>query len=245
MIYKLIVSCILVKFYSMQALNNLSFNKTKLMSVYVCAFLASCGEVPKPSHVMAEVGTNAIIKRHGQELILDVTDVTGNILSTEISWNGELVASRQYYRGLYPMSGIEYGYQFEMDFDETALEQLFPLKVGKEVSFNGNLKIIDNGTALDAWVHLQVVAEKSMKITSGTYTVFVVEVISEFSKDDRSERKSNIIYYAPDLGMILKFVNHQNGQQSFWRVVSIDSPDKSSRIKPVKKQNIRSGTVMI
>jgi len=208
--------------------------------------LAGCDSAPAPmtpSQIQAAVGTRAFIKRHGQEIVAEITNTTDKLVTTEFHWHGEMMAKRHYYRGLYPVAGTEYGYQFEMDFDEQSLEQLFPMAVGKEVSFNGNLKIIDRGAALDAWVHLAVVGEKTIDLSTGSHHVFVVDIMTEYRKDGVVKRKTNVVYYAPDLSMLLKSVVHEDGQQSYWRVVSVEQPG-AARVRPINKNN-KSGTVMI
>ncbi|RMB00560.1 hypothetical protein BXY39_3747 [Eilatimonas milleporae] len=209
-------------------------------------FMTACDPATRlPAEPTAQIGTRALIKRHGQELVAEVTRVRGKLVTTEFNWRGEQVAKRRYYRGLYPISGTEYGYQFELDFDDSLLEQIFPLRVGNHASFDGNLKIIDRGTAVDVLVDMVVVAEKTIDLSESAHRVFVVEIETEYRSAAGVKRKNNTVYYAPDLSMVLKSVMHEEGQQTFWRVISVERPGAGGKVKSPTLRQRRSGTVMI
>lgn len=192
----------------------------------------------------AEVGTRALISRHGQELVAEITRVEDKLVTTDFQWRGELMASRNLYRGLYPVSGIEYGYQFELDFDANNLERLFPLQVGNETAFNGNLKLIDQGNAVDVWVHMVVRGETAVSLPTGSYPVYIVEVTSRYGKGRDAKTKLNTLYFSPELSMVLKSVMHEDGRQTYWRVVSIDKRG-GGEPPATPAQQRQSGTVMI
>ena len=207
-------------------------------------FLAACGsqETPAVCSTKAQQGTRAIIQRHGQELVAEVTKVDGCLATTEFHWQDELIAARDYYRGLYPVSGTEYGYQFELDFKDKVIDKLFPMAVGNEIAFDGNLKILNEGTALDVWVHMEVVKETSIKLPGGDHKVFVVDINTEYRRGDNVKRSNTMVYYAPELEMVLKSVTHEEGEQSYWRVMKIEQPGTE---REDSRQRRRSGTVMI
>ncbi|WP_308911187.1 hypothetical protein [Pseudokordiimonas caeni] len=217
---------------------------SRIAGMVMALALAACDVPARPvAGPNAEVGTRALISRHGQELVSVITRVQDKLVTTEFQWRGELMASRNLYRGLYPVSGTEYGYQFELDFDDTLLERLFPLKVGNETSFGGNLKLIDKGNAIDVWVHMVVTAERTVDLPTGSYPVFVVEVTSRYGDGSDAKTKLNTLYFSPELSMVLKSVMREDGRQTYWRVVSIDK--RGGSVQPTPAQQRNSGTVMI
>ena len=125
------------------------------------------------------IGTKAIIKAHGNELLLEVTGYADNILTSEIfDWNGNFVSRRHYYNGLYPVAGTEGSSQWEMDFDVKKIDALFPLVIGKSTNITGNMKDIDNDKSYDFWAHIEVVAKKIFLLPSGEERVYVIKILS-------------------------------------------------------------------
>ncbi len=217
---------------------------TRLFAALALIFLVACDPVARaPETPTAMVGTRAVIQRHGQELYAEVTGVNGKLVTTEYYWQDERVVVHNYYRGLYNVSGVEFGYQYEADFDYSVLEPLFPLAVGKEVSFTGNTKNINRGSAIDFWANIHVIGEKTISLSSGDRKVFVVDIVTEYKKGNSSKRKTNTVYYDPELSMVLKSVIHEDGYQSYWRVVTVERPGNART--PSAIQQRRAGTVMI
>ncbi len=206
--------------------------------------LAACDPIAQaPSSPPAVVGTRAVIQRHRQEIYAEITAVTGKLVTTQMYIQGEPVAEFSAYRGLYPVSGREPQYQYEADFDEAILEQLFPLAVGKEVSFSGNIKRLDRGTAYNFWSHVSVVGEKTLSLSSGDRKVFVVDIVTETSSSSRTKRKTQTVYFDPELSMVLKSVQHEDGYKDYWFVISVERPGEgTNRTAPPQP---RSGTVII
>ena len=217
---------------------------SRLLAALALIFLVACDPVARaPETPTAIVGTRAVIQRHGQELYAEVTGVNDKLVTTEYYWQDERVVVHNYYRGLYNVSGIEFGYQYEADFDYSVLETLFPLAVGKEISFSGNTKNINRGTAIDFWANIHVIGEKIISLSSGDRKVFVVDIVTEYKKGNNSKRKTNTVYYDPELSMVLKSVIHEDGYQSYWRVVTVELPGNART--PTTLQQRRAGTVMI
>ena len=217
---------------------------SRFFAVLTLFFLVACDPVARaPMTASAQIGTRAVIQRHGQELFAEITKVEGKLVTTEFFWHDERVVVHNNYRGLYNVSGVQSGYQYEADFDYNVLEPLFPLAVGKEVSFSGNHKNINLGTATDFWANIHVIGEKTISLSSGDRKVFVVDIVSEYKKGNAVKRKTNTVYFDPDLSMILKSVVHEDGYQNFWRAVSVELPGNAAQ--PTTLQQRRSGTVMI
>ncbi|WP_262692615.1 PLP-dependent aminotransferase family protein [Kordiimonas aestuarii] len=217
---------------------------SRLFATLAVILLVACDPVARaPATPSAIVGTRAVIQRHGQELYAEVTAVTDKLVTTEYYWQDERVVVHNYYRGLYNVSGVEFGYQYEADFDYKLLEQLFPLAVGKEVSFRGNTKNINRGTAIDFWANIHVIGEKTISLSTGDRKVFVVDIVTEYKKGNQSKRKTNTVYYDSELSMVLKSVIHEDGYQSYWRAVSVELPGNARTPSPTQQR--RAGTVMI
>lgn len=217
----------------------------KVSLFWAALLLTACGpNTQVPTSASAIVGTKAIVKYHRSELVAEITDVTGKLVTTEFSnWDGELVFSRTEYRGLVPISGSDPGAgQWELDFDENQLEALFPLQPGKEVAFKGNLKNIDKGTSYDLWAQLEVIGEKVLDLPSGRRKVMVVEFNRQGRRGNQTKHATDIIYFDPEYSMTLKKVMREKGSQSYWRVISIDRP---GNVSPTPTRQRRSGTVMI
>ncbi|NVJ70635.1 MAG: hypothetical protein HWE08_09800 [Alphaproteobacteria bacterium] len=218
--------------------------KLRFIMLLLIPMLVACDPISQvPSSPPAVVGTRAVIQRHRQEIYAEITAVTGKLVTTEMYLQGESIAEFSAYRGLYPVSGREPHYQYEADFDEAVLEQLFPLKTGNEVSFSGNLKRLDRGTSYDFWSHVAVVGEKTLSLSSGPRKVFVVDIITETSSGDRSKRRTQTVYFDPEYSMVLKSVQHEDGYKNYWFVVSVELPgEETNRTAPPRP---RSGTVII
>lgn len=217
---------------------------SRLIAMLAVLLLVACDPIAQvPSSPPAVVGTRAVIQRHRQEIYAEITAVTGKLVTTELFLHGESIAEFSHYRGLYPVAGREPNYQYEVDFDEAVLESLFPLKVGKEVSFSGNTKRLDRGTAYNLWSHLQVVGEKTLNLASGDRKVFVVDIVTETQSGNRSLRKSQTVYFDPELSMILKSVLHEDGYKDYWFVIKVEKPSEGKT--QATQPQPRSGTVII
>lgn len=220
--------------------------KVRVLGVFAALFVAACDpNAQAPISSTAIVGTKAIIQAHSKQRIAEVTDVTGKIVTTDFTdWEGQFLYSQLDYRGLFPIGGRENnGNQWELDFDESLLEPLFPLQVGKEVSFTGNLQTFKDGGQHEMWVHLEVVGQKSISLPDGQHRVMVVEVSREYRWQGKIQRSTNIMYFDPKLSMTLKMVIRERGSQSYWRVLSVERPGHVEQATPTRQR--RSGTVMI
>lgn len=187
-------------------------------------------------------GITALIRQQSQDFDWEVTDISNNIITTETYWNSERVIRRKLYRGLYPIYGMEFGKSFEVDFNYKVLDQLFPLKVGNEVAFEGSMTLIEDNYQATTLVHMQVVDKAVQLIGETSYPVFVIEITSRFSSGEVSDIIQNTIHYSFDLGLILRSITKGSGAQSYWRIRSIDIPDNA---KPKERRRSPAGTVRI
>ncbi|MFC3052181.1 hypothetical protein [Kordiimonas pumila] len=218
----------------------------QVIVMWAVFMLAGCDQAAHvPLVPQAIVGTKAVIRAHGKDLSLEVTDVAEKIVTTELSdWNGELVAQRHFYRGLYPVAGTEGTNQWELEFDHAKLESLFPLSVGKETSFTGNMRDISSGKTYEFWVNLTVAGETPFTLPDGTYTSYVVDIVTKYAWNGEMRRKNEVVYYAPEFSMNLKGVMQEATSQRYWRVISLERPGQASS-RPNSGRQRSSGTVMI
>lgn len=215
----------------------------RLLASISCLFLlGGClpgGDTADPPSM---IGTKAVIQAHGNELLLEVKNITGNTVISEITnWAGEFVSKRHYYRGMYPIAGTEGTSQWELDFDVTKIDSLFPLEVGKMTSFGGTMIDITSNRSFPFWSRIKVKAQKPFLLPSGSETVYVLKISTEYDLNGRTKRSYETIYYAPALQLNLKGVMHEEASQRYWRIVSISPPDQAV----TRPKRPRSGTVMI
>lgn len=216
------------------------------IGIFLLITVAGCETVePLPETPGALVGTRAKIKMHGQDVVAEVTEVTGRIVKTEFKdWRGSSIREVDLYRGLFPIGGIDQGLRYESQFDQNDLEPLFPLKVGKSVGVGGTINYIDGGESAEFWAHIEVVGEKNVELKRGPQLTFIVEIEWEFKWNGLMRRKTDTVYFDPEHSMILKSVIRGNNFQNYWVVVAVEEPE-STRVAPASPTQRRSGTVMI
>ena len=192
------------------------------------------------------VGTKAIIKAHGNQLVLEIKDFSDNIIISEIRDKyGDFVSRRHYYHGLYPVAGKEGSNQWEMDFDVGKIDSLFPLAVGNSTNITGDMKDINSGKSYNFWAHIEVVAKRPFLLPSGEEQTYVLKINTEYDWNGRSKRTTETIYYSPELNMNLKGVMHEHNAQRYWRVTSVEKPSVAKKNNRRRPQRPRSSTVLI
>ncbi len=215
----------------------------KILSLSLLLILAAC-DPPKTNRLPeTPLGLQAIMRLGGQDFFLEVTDVEDNLASIEFLWHGELYAAHRYYRGLFPVSGTAEGEQYEIDLDTKILDELFPLAPGKQVNFAGTFTNVDSGALADVLVHMSVLKETHMKVGEKEFQIFVIEIQSQYRFGDQISSKTNLVYYAPEIGFILKSVRVENGRKFYWQIMSVELPDTQDT--SVRRRRNNRGTVMI
>lgn len=99
--------------------------------------------------------------------------------------------------------------------DGGVLAQLFPLQIGKAVSFTRRW-------AGQAWRdRIEVIGTERVSVPAGTFDTFVLLRVSEqLDSDWRAEQRT---WYAPALGWVVKFEGYNNkGSGERWQAVSFD-----------------------
>lgn len=217
----------------------------KYISVVFVLLIAACDGVERiPATTGALVGTRANIKMHGQDVVAEVTRVVDKIVTAEFrGWRGDIIREVNLYRGFFPVGGTDQGMRYETKFDETELESLFPLKVGKSIGVSGSIYYVDGGESADFYTHIEIVDEKTVDLKDGPRRTFVIQLEWEFSWNGNTRRKTDTLYFDAERSMVLKSVVRGQNFQNYWVVVSVDEPDNpDARPEPI---NRRSGTVMI
>lgn len=183
-------------------------------------------------------GLRAQINMGGHSYELEVAEVEGRVATLQYFWQDQLVSERQQYRGLYSLAGFDGGVRFINEIDTDAIDGLFPLKVGREVSFGGVTHYDSTNMTGSLWVTLAVVDTAEVAIKDGRFEVFVIHVSTVLSIDGRNKSVTRVLYYSPDLGLPLKMDMSDGARRSYWRITSIDMP-------PARGRRNRLGTVMI
>mgnify|MGYP003642753868 CR=1 FL=1 len=206
--------------------------------------IAACNPGTSTPSDASIIGTKAVIKAHGNELLLEIKNVAaGTIISEITDWNGQFVSRRHYYKGLYPIAGTEGATQWELDFDVTKIDSLFPLTVGNTTSFSGTMIDISNDLTYKFWSKIEVKAQKPFLLPSGSQEVYILKIKTEYDLNGENKRSYETIYYSPELQLNLKGVMHEEASQRYWRVVSVLPPSESGTVASPRRR--RSGTVMI
>ena len=221
--------------------------------ISICCLIVlvtACDFAPKaPLKANALTGTHAIIKRDNTEIVLKIVDVNGKLVTKELFINDQIRSSQTDYRGLFRLSGQEYDrdgqvFNYEIDMDTQEIEKFFPLKVGKKATLRGKARVIEANNSFSVWLNAQVVSEQVLSIGDRNHDVFVINILEEFESSEGVRSRTETIYYAPEVSMVLKRVSYANGQEVYWRVTSLELPGDNSA-RPSRLQQRRSGTVMI
>ncbi len=217
----------------------------RYFSVLLILLVTACDSVERiPAATGALVGTRANSKRHGQDVIAEITRVADKVVSTEFrDWRGDVIREVNLYRGFFPVSGTDQGLSYESNFDQSELENLFPLKPGKSIGVSGTMYYVDGGESADFYTHIEVVGEKTVDLKDGPRRTFVIQLEWEFSWNGNTRRKTDTLYFDAERSMVLKSVVRGQNFQNYWVVVSVDEPDNPDATP--EPANRRSGTVMI
>lgn len=102
------------------------------------------------------------------------------------------------------MSSKEMDSEFVNEFEPAPLETLFPLEVGKEVSFSGIYH--ENGDPRDVtfWAHVFVRGTDEILIHDQRFPVYIVDITIDYDRSDEPTRMERTVWYSEDLGMSLK-----------------------------------------
>ena len=210
-----------------------------LAALFVIVILSACGEQAENGQTYSlPEGLRAQINMGGQAYEMEVADVADRIATLHYFWQGRLVSERQQYRGLFSLSGHDGDVRFINDIDTSAIDALFPLKVGHEISFGGNTRYEATNFSGSLWVTIAVADKAEVAIKDGRFDVFVLHVSTVLSMAGETRTITRVLYYSPELGLPLKMEMSDGVRRSYWRITAIDMP-------PSRMRRNRLGTVMI
>ncbi len=221
----------------------MSFSKsisTSIMAVGVLFLLAlsGCGEGEKvETKGLLRPGVVALLRAFDRNYEYELQRVDGGLTSWDVIWEGQSVAQRNYYRGLFTVMGTSSTNRYVNEIDEKKIDALFPMAVGKETSFFGKRNDLASGETLDFWTYYSVLEKTSIEISNGRYEVYVVQMITETKTPSGTQRNVRKLWYSPALEFTLRGWSDNNGQTMDWIVTGFTTTSKASRR--------RVGTVMI
>lgn len=190
-------------------------------------------------------GTRITVKFQDKEYFVTLKGRDGlTFFSEATNWKHEYLYRNQYYRGLLLIGREEDGYEWELDADLSPLDAMFPLSIGKAAELSGNVINKTKGDPVPYEATLEVVAENTYELPSGSQTVYEVRVEQRYLKKNEIKKWSYTVSYAPNLSINLKGVFTEDGEEQFWSVTEIQRPDSTKPIVPARQRR-RSGTVMI
>lgn len=217
----------------------------QLLSVLCLSFLvASCGQRESVEAAYPlKTGTIVTLKAFDRLYDSEVVRVGAGYSSWKTKWGDQEVSRHKEYRGVMVVSGREGDIEFYREFDVSAVDKLFPLKVGAETSFGGIYRNEKAGTQRPFWTHMLVRAADSVKLKSGEVPVFIIDVTSKIETGQGTERTERVMWYSPDLGISLK-TEYRRGEEYFQlRVLKVKPP--SGAADPMEPSRRSLGTVMI
>ena len=201
--------------------------------------VSACGEQPDDGGFYAlPEGLRAQVYMEGQVFEMEVAAVAGQTAILQYFWQDRLVSERRQYRGLFSLSGYDGDIRFVSDVDTAAIERLFPLKIGNEVSFGGTFRYEASNFSGSLWVTMAVVDTDEVAIKDGRFDVFVVHVSTMLSVAGEVRSVTRVLYYSPELGLPLKMEMSDGMRRSYWRITALD-------MSPSRVRRNRLGTVMI
>ena len=211
---------------------------SKMLGLALMLVLVGCGEGEKvETKGLLRPGVVALLRAFDRNYEYELQRVKGGVTSWDVIWEGQSVAQRNYYRGLFTLMGTSNANRYTNDIDETKIDALFPMAVGKETSFFGKRKNLASGELLDFWTYYSVLEKTSIEISNGRYEVFVVQMITETKTASGTNRNVRKLWYSPALEFTLRGWSESGDQTMDWIVTGFTTTSKASRR--------RVGTVMI
>ena len=184
-------------------------------------------------------GVVALLRAFDRNYEYELQKIKGGLSVWDVIWDGESVAQRSYYRGLFTMAGTSSNNQFINVLETDKIDGLFPLRVGREASFFGTRTNLGSNDEMPFWTRYRVVEETTVELLNGRYEVFVIEMIMEINTEEGVDRVVRRLWYSPVLEFTLKGEQQWNEQSMQWYVTGFTTSSKSTRHRQ------RVGTVLI
>lgn len=209
--------------------------------ILLILLLSACEGDRTNTHPVAEVGTRAFLLFGGNPLAMDITGIEGEIVRTAVSVDQDIVSLRDYYRGLLPVSGTRGGRSFYFTFDPDDLLSIFPLTLGKSISFSGILTVDSEALPVSVTARINVLGKGNFTLATGIEPVKIIQVEWNYKTNIWSKSVLDTYYYSENLGFNLKFVSGTGRNPDKWYVTDIVKPGVEQDNRNLR----RPGTVMI
>lgn len=190
-----------------------------------------------------QIGTRLIMKTQNGILEAELIKSSDGFRKWSININNRMAFVYKSYRGLLNVSVEEDGYQYWNEYDMARFDQLFPLEVGKEVSFDGTRHMRQGESRIPFWTHIAVREKTMMRVGQEDFEVFVLDIISEMKTDEGPVRETRTAWYSPKLGMDLKTEGRRGGLPYSNKIIRIELADEKTHAD--RRRNRGVGTVRI
>lgn len=192
----------------------------------IALFVASC-EPPQQTHEIASVkpGTVATVKISGHHYRAEATHAENGYVLWNFDWKKHPVFKYKSYRGMMNVYWEEEGFKSSSTFDETIIDNMFPLAVGKEASLQGKNYSEKKGDEFSFWATISVREKTKMKIKEAEYDVFIIDFSFIENHPEGTKNYVKTIWYWPELEISLKTDYVTDDGVFSMRVVSLDEPD--------------------
>lgn len=188
--------------------------------------VASCAPAAPPiDENPLQVGLRTTVKAFGRHYETEVTEVHGGYSVWKMRWEEQLFTAYKVYRGIFPVFGRSEDFYYHNEVDVGAIDQLFPLKVGNEVSLEGLFQNSETDGDGQLWAHIVVQGKSEINLQDSKIPVFLIDVSIERKGGKKADYwESRRLWYSPELGFSLK-TEYQQGEERFTvRVLSVESP---------------------
>jgi hypothetical protein len=223
---------------------NLSKLLKRAVSLIILILIAGCDSKEEADYTFPfEPGVELKIKAFGHYYYSEVVKAEGPYVTWKLRWNDRVVSMRKDYKGLISVYVSELEQSFVNEFETASIDQLFPLAVGKDVSFKGFRVSKEDGTEVPFWVHMAVREESVIKVRDKAHNTFVIEVTTEYEKPDRTVTVTRTLWYAPELGFSLKSDYRSADEHFQMHVLSIITPEEEGLDEDRRRRTL--GTVRI
>lgn len=217
---------------------------TRSLSVLILVLIAGCEAKEEANYSFPfEPGLELKVKAFGHYYYSEAVKADGGYVTWKLRWNDRIVSMRKVYKGLISVYESELENSYVNDFDTKSIDALFPLEVGKDVSFKGYRVSKEDGTETPFWMHIVVTEEDIVKVRDEEYRTLVIEITSEYEKPDRTVTVTRTLWFAPALGFSLKSEYRSNEEHFRMHVLSIITPESEDPEGARRRRTL--GTVRI
>lgn len=223
---------------------NLATLLTRAASILILILVAGCDSTEEADYTFPfEPGLEIKVKAFGQYYYSEVVKAEGGYVTWKLRWNERVVSLRKVYKGLITVYESELERSFVNEFETASIDELFPLKVGKETSFKGYRVSKEDGTEIPFWVHMVVREEDVIKVRDQEHRTFIIEITTEYEKPDEIVTVTRTLWYAPELGFSLKSDYRSQDEHFQMHVLSIIRPEEEGPEGARRRRTL--GTVRI